>query len=316
MVVPEGIQGLADAGLEQVEMVSDTAAEYYTVGRVEGDHVDQAQAEIAPDTPDQMGRIRVPEPRGGEEFGCPIGLSFPVWVRAQPSPGAGDRRTRHKLLPTSGGATIAAGAGGVHDLVAQLGVEACRAAVYAPSGHQRAADAGADRHHHQPLAALAPAAPVFAERGRGGIVLAPHLDAEPRREGAAQIDPAPAGEGVRAVDPPGHDIDRSGDTDADRTEAIRALVRCMAIDYAPHGIRVNAVLPGVTETGMKWANVRPEDIPRMRGVLDAEIPLGRLARPEELARAAIWLLSDEAAYVTGSELACDGRVMAKAPISV
>ena len=100
------------------------------------------------------------------------------------------------------------------------------------------------------------------------------------------------------------------------TAGISALVRCMAIDYAPHGIRVNAVLPGVTETGMKWANVRPEDIPRMRGVLDAEIPLGRLARPEELARAAIWLLSDEAAYVTGSELACDGRVMAKAPISV
>ena len=54
----------------------------------------------------------------------------------------------------------------------------------------------------------------------------------------------------------------------------------------------------------------------MRGVLDAEIPLGRLARPEEPARAAIWLLSDEAAYVTGSELACDGGVMAKAQISV
>jgi len=97
---------------------------------------------------------------------------------------------------------------------------------------------------------------------------------------------------------------------------ISALVRCMAIDYAPHGIRVSAVLPGATETGMMWANVPADDIPRMREVLDAEIPLGRLARPEEPARAAIWLLSDEAGYVTGSELACDGGVMAKAPISV
>ena len=97
---------------------------------------------------------------------------------------------------------------------------------------------------------------------------------------------------------------------------ISALVRCMAIDYAKHGIRVNALLPGATETGMMWANVPSNDIPRMRAVLDSEIPIGRIAQPEEPARAAVWLLSEDASYVTGSELACDGGVLARAPISV
>jgi NAD(P)-dependent dehydrogenase (short-subunit alcohol dehydrogenase family) len=97
---------------------------------------------------------------------------------------------------------------------------------------------------------------------------------------------------------------------------ISALVRCMAIDYAPYGIRVNAVVPGATETRLMWNNVPAEDIPRMRGVLSKEIPLGRLAQPEEPAQAVAWLLSEEASYVTGSHLVCDGGILAKASISV
>lgn len=97
---------------------------------------------------------------------------------------------------------------------------------------------------------------------------------------------------------------------------ISALVRCMAIDYARYGIRVNAVVPGATETRLMWNNVPAEDIPRMRGVLSKEIPLGRLAQPEEPARAVAWLLSEEASYVTGSHLVCDGGILAKASISV
>jgi NAD(P)-dependent dehydrogenase (short-subunit alcohol dehydrogenase family) len=78
---------------------------------------------------------------------------------------------------------------------------------------------------------------------------------------------------------------------------ISALVRCMAIDYAQYGIRVNAIVPGATETRLMWNNVPAEDIPHMRRVLSKEIPLGRLAQPEEPARAVAWLLSEESSYV-------------------
>lgn len=97
---------------------------------------------------------------------------------------------------------------------------------------------------------------------------------------------------------------------------ISALVRCMAIDYARNGIRVNAVVPGATETRLMWSNVPAKDIPRMRRVLSKEIPLGRLGQPEEPARAVAWLLSEESSYVTGSHLICDGGILAKASISV
>jgi NAD(P)-dependent dehydrogenase (short-subunit alcohol dehydrogenase family) len=97
---------------------------------------------------------------------------------------------------------------------------------------------------------------------------------------------------------------------------ISALVRCMAVDYAARGIRVNAIVPGATETGMMWNNVPQPEIDRMRAQLNREIPLGRLAQPEDVARAVVWLLSDESAYVTGSQLVCDGGVLAKASISV
>ena len=97
---------------------------------------------------------------------------------------------------------------------------------------------------------------------------------------------------------------------------ISALVRCMAVDYARHGIRVNAVVPGATETRLMWANVDPAAMPEMRQRICAEVPLGRLASPDEPARAVVWLMSDDASYVTGSHLVCDGGILAKASISV
>ncbi len=96
---------------------------------------------------------------------------------------------------------------------------------------------------------------------------------------------------------------------------ISALVRCLAVDYAPRGIRVNAIVPGATETRLMWANVDPGAIPELRRQICAEVPLGRLADPTEPARAALWLLSDDSSYVTGSHLVCDGGILAKASIS-
>lgn len=97
---------------------------------------------------------------------------------------------------------------------------------------------------------------------------------------------------------------------------IAALVRCMAIDYARYGIRVNSIVPGATETPLMWNNVAPQDVPRMRAQVGSEVPLGRLASPEEPAQAVAWLLSDASSYVTGTSLICDGGILAKASISV
>lgn len=95
-----------------------------------------------------------------------------------------------------------------------------------------------------------------------------------------------------------------------------ALVRSLAVDYARHGIRVNALLPGPTETELMWANVPSQDVVATRASVNREVPLGRLAHPDEVARAAVWLLSDAASYITGAQLACDGGLLARAAISV
>jgi NAD(P)-dependent dehydrogenase (short-subunit alcohol dehydrogenase family) len=97
---------------------------------------------------------------------------------------------------------------------------------------------------------------------------------------------------------------------------VSALTRSLAVDYARYGIRVNAVVPGATETPLMWANVAEERRASMRKVVEGEVPLGRLASPDEPARAVVWLLSSDSSYVTGSHLVCDGGVLAKASISV
>jgi NAD(P)-dependent dehydrogenase (short-subunit alcohol dehydrogenase family) len=95
-----------------------------------------------------------------------------------------------------------------------------------------------------------------------------------------------------------------------------ALVRSLAVDYACDGIRVNALLPGPTETEMMWANVPTDQVDATRQTFCRKVPLARLADPDEIARAALWLLSDAASYVTGAQLSCDGGVMARAALSV
>jgi NAD(P)-dependent dehydrogenase (short-subunit alcohol dehydrogenase family) len=64
-----------------------------------------------------------------------------------------------------------------------------------------------------------------------------------------------------------------------------------------------------------WVAVPPEEKPRMEGLIASEVPLGRVADPIEPARAAVWLLSDDSSYVTGSHLICDGGILAKGSIS-
>jgi NAD(P)-dependent dehydrogenase (short-subunit alcohol dehydrogenase family) len=85
------------------------------------------------------------------------------------------------------------------------------------------------------------------------------------------------------------------------------LVRTMAADYAGDGIRVNAVLPGITETPMnRWWTQDPAK----RAEVLAPVPLGRPARAEEIAAVAAFLACDDASYVTGALWTVDGGLTA------
>ena len=83
--------------------------------------------------------------------------------------------------------------------------------------------------------------------------------------------------------------------------ALRSYARTWTAKLASRGIRVNVVAPGPTDTEMM---ARVPDA--MRAVLIAPIPLGRMARPEEVAAATLFLLSDDASFVAGTELCVDG----------
>ncbi len=81
--------------------------------------------------------------------------------------------------------------------------------------------------------------------------------------------------------------------------------RSMAAELAPDGIRVNVINPVAGETGM-LADFMGGDTPELRAKFVATIPLGRLSQPADIATAAVFLASDEAAFITGACLEVDG----------
>ena len=84
---------------------------------------------------------------------------------------------------------------------------------------------------------------------------------------------------------------------------IEALTRAMALDLGPYNIRVNALVPGAIDTSGMTADERA-----LRG---ENVPLGRIGEPLDLAGAALFLASDEAAYITGETLRVDGGMLAQ-----
>jgi NAD(P)-dependent dehydrogenase (short-subunit alcohol dehydrogenase family) len=82
---------------------------------------------------------------------------------------------------------------------------------------------------------------------------------------------------------------------------VQGLTRAAAVELGGTGIRVNAIAPGVTRTGMTSA---------VSNELLRSVPLGRIAEPEEIAEAVVWLCSPAASYITGSVLAADGGWLA------
>ncbi len=84
-----------------------------------------------------------------------------------------------------------------------------------------------------------------------------------------------------------------------------ALSKSIAIQFAADGIRSNTILPGPTQTSI-WI-----DNPALKEATTAAVPLGRVGTPRDMSNAVLFLLSDAASFITGTELIVDGGVLAK-----
>ena len=86
--------------------------------------------------------------------------------------------------------------------------------------------------------------------------------------------------------------------------AVMHFTRCTAADWAPHGIRVNAICPGLfmTHPNRRWAEKNPEVIK----TFVSAVPMGRAGEPEELGPLAVFLASDASSFVTGAAYVIDG----------
>ena len=91
--------------------------------------------------------------------------------------------------------------------------------------------------------------------------------------------------------------------------AVAGMTRSAAVEYADRGIRINAVAPGLVDTPLMERIYASN--PEMREEADSWQPIGRPAKPEEIAEAVVWLCSDRASYVVGHIMAVDGGFVAQ-----
>ena len=93
---------------------------------------------------------------------------------------------------------------------------------------------------------------------------------------------------------------------------LTGLTRSLALDYGPHGIRVNCVCPGFTDTRLVRESMnRSPDPGAAERAMVAGVALGRIAAPSEIATTIAFLASDQPSYVTGATLYVDGGLTAR-----
>lgn len=104
--------------------------------------------------------------------------------------------------------------------------------------------------------------------------------------------------------------------------ALNALVRAIAVDEAQHGVRVNAVCPGSVDTPMlRWgaeqhSDGSPEAVAELIASWGNAHPLGRVAKPAEVAEVVSFLVSEKASFVTGEDVRIDGGLLATVGVSL
>ena len=86
--------------------------------------------------------------------------------------------------------------------------------------------------------------------------------------------------------------------------AVRGMTKSAALEFAPYGVRVNSVHPGLIDTRMM------DEIPQTASELDARVPLGRQGTVDEVARMVLFLASDDASHCSGHEFVVDGAMKA------
>jgi NAD(P)-dependent dehydrogenase (short-subunit alcohol dehydrogenase family) len=90
--------------------------------------------------------------------------------------------------------------------------------------------------------------------------------------------------------------------------AVEGFTKAAALEYAESGVRINVVAPGTTETGML---TRFTGTTENKADLISRVPMKRIAQPEEIAEAIVFLASNKASYITGASLAADGGNLAR-----
>jgi NAD(P)-dependent dehydrogenase (short-subunit alcohol dehydrogenase family) len=102
------------------------------------------------------------------------------------------------------------------------------------------------------------------------------------------------------------DLTEPGAAYAASKGAVSALVRQLAVEWGPAGIRVNSVVPGVIDTAMTTVTSNPDAANALLG----RLPLGRLGTADEVAAACLFLAGSDSSYITGTEITVDGGYLA------